>query len=152
MQNADIAKTFERLANLLELKGESTFKTQAYRKASRVIKQLPVDIDLMVREHKLKSIPGVGEAIAKKIEQLVTTGKMDLYERVKAEFPQGITDIMDTPHVGPRLAARFLSELHITTIDQLKEALEDGRVAAMPRVGGKTARKILDCIENDFNL
>ena len=146
MQNADIAKTFERLANLLELKGESPFKTQAYRKAARVIKQLPVDIGSMVREHQLKDIPGVGEAIAKKIEQLVITGKMDAYERVKAEFPQGIIDIMDVPHVGPRLAARFLSELHITSLDQLKEALEDGRIAAMPRVGAKTAQKILDCI------
>lgn len=147
MQNADIARTFERLANLLELKGESMFKIQAYRRAARVIKQLPADIGLMMREHTLKSIPGVGEAIARKIEQLATTGKMDAYERVKSEFPQGIIDIMDTPHVGPRLAARFLSELHITTIDQLKEALADGSVAAMPRVGAKTAQKILDCIE-----
>ncbi len=150
MQNADIARTFERLANFLELKGESPFKTQAYHRAARVIKQLPIDIETMVREHTLKTIPGVGEAIAKKIEQLVTTGKMDLYERVKAEFPQGIVDIMDMPHVGPKLAARFYSELHIATVDKLKEALEDGRVAAMPRVGAKTAQKILDCIENDL--
>ena len=149
MNNADIAKTFERLANLLELKGESSFKTQAYRKAARVIKQLPADIEILAREHKLKDIPGVGQAIAKKISQLVTTGKMDLYEKVSAEFPQGIIDIMDVPGIGPKLAARLFSGLHITNVNELRTAIEDGHVASLPRVGTKMAQNILHSIESD---
>lgn len=149
MQNADIAKIFERLANLLELKGESSFKTQAYRKAARVIKQLPADIERLSHEHKLKDIPGIGEAISKKITQLVTTGKMDLYEKVKAEFPQGIVDLMDVPGIGPKLAARLFSELHITNEEELKHAIEDGRVASLRRVGEKMAQNILRSIESN---
>jgi len=149
VQNADIAKTFERLANLLQLKGESSFKTQAYRKAAIVIKQLPADIELLSREHKLRDIPGIGEAISKKITQLVTEGKLDLYEKVRAEFPHSIIDLMDVPGIGPKLTARLFSELHITNIDELKDAIEDGRVASLPRVGTKMAQSILRSIKNN---
>jgi len=149
MNNADIATTFERLANLLELKGESSFKTQAYRKAARVIKQLSDDISLLASEHKLKGIPSVGEAIAKKITQIVTTGKMDLYEKISAEFPrQGIIDLMDIPGIGPKLTARLFSELHITNVDDLKTAIEDGRFAALPRISTKMAQNILHNIKS----
>ena len=147
MQNTDIAKTFERLANLLELKGESSFKTQAYRKAARVVKQLPADIELLAREHRLRDIPGIGEAISNKITRLVIEGKMDLYEKVKAEFPQGIIDIMDVPGIGPKLAARLYNDLHITNVDELTAAIEDGRVASLPRVGAKMAQNILNNIK-----
>ena len=150
MQNADIAETFERLANLLELKGESSFKTQAYHKAARVIKQLPTDIEQLAREYKLRDIPGIGEAISKKITQLVTTGKMDLYEKVRAEFPQGTIDLMDMPGIGPKLAARLYNELHVTNVDELKEAIEDDRLTSLPRVGAKMAQNILRSIENDL--
>ena len=149
MQNADIAAIFEKLANLLELKGESSFKTQAYRKAARVIKQLPVDIEQLAHERKLKDIPGMGEAIAKKITQLVTTGKIDLYERVRAEFPQGTIDLMDVPGIGPKLAALLYNELRITNVDELKHAIGDGRVASLPRVGTKMVQSILRSIENN---
>ena len=89
----------------------------------------------------------LGEAIAKKITQLVTTGKMDLYEKVRSEFPQGVIDLMEVPGIGPKLAARLYTELHITNIDELKSALWDGRVASLPRVGEKIAQNILRSIE-----
>jgi len=149
MQNADIAGTFERLANLLELKGESSFKTQAYRKAATVIKQLPTDIEQLARECKLGNIPGIGEAISKKITQIVTTGKMDLYEKVRTEFPQGIIDLMDVPGIGPKLAARLFNQLHITNVNELKTAIEDGHVASLRRVGAKMAQNILRSIETN---
>jgi len=147
MNNAAIAKIFTDLSNLLDIKGESSFKTQAYRKVAGVIKQLPIPIAQLLKKGKLKDIPGVGEAIAKKINQLVTTGKMDLYEKVRSEFPQGIIDFMEVPGIGPKLAARLYVELHITNIDELKSALWDGRVASLPRVGEKIAQNILRSIE-----
>ena len=93
MNNKQIAKVFEDIADLLELKGENSFKIRAYQKVVRSIEHLPVEIEQLVREDRLKEVPGVGEAINKKITELVTTGKLDLYEKLKAEFPEGISTL-----------------------------------------------------------
>ena len=88
MNNSEISQIFLDIAELLKLKKESIFKIRAYEKAARAIKELPVDVGQLVDEGKLKEIPGVGEAINKKIVELVTTGKLAFYERLKAEFPE----------------------------------------------------------------
>ncbi|MBA7486686.1 hypothetical protein ES707_22247 [subsurface metagenome] len=87
MKNSEIARVFQDIADLLELKKENVFKLRAYQKVARSIEQLPVEVEQLVAEDRLKEIPGVGEAITKKITELVTTGKLDFYERLKAEFP-----------------------------------------------------------------
>jgi DNA polymerase (family 10) len=87
MKNSEIAKVFQDIANLLELKGENPFKIRAYQKVARSIEHLPVEVERLVVEDKLREIPGVGEAIAKKITELVTTGHLGYYEKLKAEFP-----------------------------------------------------------------
>ncbi len=91
MNNKQIARVFEDIAGLLELKGENPFKIRAYQKVVRSIEHLPVELEQLVREDRLKEVPGVGEAINKKITELVTTGKLDYYEKLKAEFPEGIS-------------------------------------------------------------
>ena len=88
MKNSEIARVFQDIADLLELKGENPFKIRAYQKVVRSIEHLPVDVEQLVREDKLKEVPGVGEAITKKITELVTTGKLGFYEKLKAEFPE----------------------------------------------------------------
>ncbi len=85
MNNKEIAKVFQDIADLLELKGEDPFKIRAYQKVVRSIEHLPVEVEQLVAEDKLKKVPGVGEAITKKITELVTTGKLDFYEKLKAE-------------------------------------------------------------------
>ena len=90
MKNSDIAGVFQHIAGLLMLKKENIFKIRAYQKAARSIEELPVAVERLVAEDRLKGIPGVGEAINKKITELVTTGKLDYYEKLKAEFPEGI--------------------------------------------------------------
>jgi len=90
VKNSEVAKVFEDIADLLELKGENVFKVRAYQKAVRSIEHLPVEVEQLVVEDKLKGIPGVGEAITKKITELVTTGHLGYYEKLKAEFPEGI--------------------------------------------------------------
>jgi len=90
MKNSEIARVLADIADLLELKKENPFKIRAYQKAVRSIEQLPVEVAQLVAEDKLKEIPGVGEAIAKKITELVTTGKLDYYEKLKAEFPERV--------------------------------------------------------------
>ena len=87
MKNSEVAKVFQDIADLLELKNENVFKIRAYQKVVRAIEHLPVEVEQLVAEDRLREVPGVGEAITKKITELVTTGKLDYYERLKAEFP-----------------------------------------------------------------
>ena len=88
MNNSKIAEIFQDIAVLLELKGENPFKIRAYQKVARSIKRLPVEMEQLVAENRLKEVPGAGEAITKKIIELVTTDKLDYYEKLKSEFPE----------------------------------------------------------------
>ena len=88
MKNSEVAGVFQDIAVLLELKRENPFKIRAYQKVARSVKQLPIEVKQLVTEDRLKEVPGVGEAITKKITELVTTGKLDYYEKLKAEFPE----------------------------------------------------------------
>jgi DNA polymerase (family 10) len=148
MKNTAIAKVFSDIADLLELKGENQFKIRAYQKAARAIEHYPKEIRIMVDEGEdLKSIPGVGDAIAKKTTELVETGKLEYYEKLKAEFPEVITNLLDIPGIGPKTANKLCSELGITSVDSLEQAIKDGNVAKLFRLGEKTANNILQQIE-----
>ena len=89
MKNTEIAAVFDDIADLLMRQKDNIFKIRAYQKAARAIEELPVAVEQLVAEGRLKEIPGVGEAINTKITELVTTGKLQFYERLKAEFPEG---------------------------------------------------------------
>ena len=148
MTNAEVAKVFDEIADLLEMKGENQFKIRAYRQAALTIKKLPAEVERMVRnEEDLQEIPGIGDAIATKIEDLVKTGHVKVHDELMAQFPQGILDILNIPGVGPRTAMRFYVELGVKSPAELEQAIREGRVAAMQRMGEKTARKILSAIE-----
>lgn len=148
MRNTAIAKVFYDIGDLLELKGENPFKVRAYQRAARAIEHLPKEIEIMLREDQdLKAIPGVGEAIAKKITELVTTGKLEFYEKLRAEFPPGISTLLEIPGVGPKTAMRLSQELGIKSVEELEQAIRDGRVARLFRMGDKTAENILHQIE-----
>ena len=148
MKNTAIAKVFQDIADLLELKGENPFKIRAYQRAARTIEHLPKEMEIMLEEGEdLKNIPGVGEAIAKKTTELITTGKLGYYEDLKAEFPEGITTLLEIPGVGPKIAKRLSTELGIRSVDELEQAIKDGRVAEMFRLGDKTADNILHQIQ-----
>ncbi len=147
MNNKQIAKVFEDIADLLELKGENPFKIRAYQKVVRSIEHLPVELEQLVREDRLKEVPGVGEAITKKITELVTTGKLDYYEELKAEFPEGISTLFSIPGVGPKTAMLLSTELDIKTADELEAAIVGGEVARLYRMGDKTAENILHQIQ-----
>ncbi len=87
MTNAEIAAVFQDIARLLELKKENIFKIRAYRKVAQSIEQLSVEVEELCREGRLREIPGAGEAIIKKITEMVTTGRLEFYEKLKAELP-----------------------------------------------------------------
>lgn len=147
MKNSEVARVFQDIADLLELKGENPFKIRAYQKAVRSIEHLPVEVEQLVAEDKLKGIPGVGEAIARKTTELVTTGKLEYYEKLKAEFPDGISTLLDIPSVGPKTAMLLSSELGVRSVDELEAAIIAGRVASLPRMGDKITENILRHIQ-----
>jgi DNA polymerase (family 10) len=148
MKNADIARVFQDMADLLELKGENKFKIRAYERAARAIEYLPKEIEFMLEEGEdLQTIPGVGEAIAKKSIELVNTGKLRAYEELKSEFPEGVTRLLEIPGVGPKTANKLSTELNIQSVDELEKAIKDGRVAKLFRLGDKTAENILQQIQ-----
>ncbi len=88
MKNSEVARVFQDIAVLLELKRENPFKIRAYQKIARSIKHLAVEVEQLVTEDRLKEVPGAGEAITQKITELVITGKLDYYEELKSEFPE----------------------------------------------------------------
>jgi len=147
MKNSEIAKVFQDIADLLELKGENPFKIRAYQKVVRSIEHLPVEVEQLVAEDKLKEVPGVGEAITKKITELVTTGHLDYYEKLKADFPDGISTLLDIPGIGPKTAMLLSSELGIRSVDELEAAIVGGKVASLPRMGDKITENILHHIQ-----
>lgn len=89
MKNAEVAKVFRDIAGLLEMKKENPFKIRAYRRAADTIERLPTELEQLAKEDRLKEVPGVGEAIARKISELVMTGKLEYHRKLKAEFSEG---------------------------------------------------------------
>ena len=142
--NEEIAELFENLGLMLEMQGESVFKIRAYQRAARTIEGLSFPIAKAALDgEKLTGIPGIGKAISEKISELVTTGQVKTYERVKAELPQGALDLLTIPGIGPKTAVLIGTELGITTVEEVEQAAMDGRLAKLPRMGKKAAEGIL---------
>jgi len=148
MKNSEVATVFQDIADLLELKGDNVFKIRAYQRAARAIEHHPRELKIMIDEEEdLQGIPGVGEAIAKKVTELIMTGKLGYYENLKAEFPQGVTNLLTIPGIGPKTANKLSSELGVSSADELERAINEGRVAQLLRLGEKTADNILHQIQ-----
>ncbi len=147
MENIEVAWIFRELADLVEISGDNPFKARAYRAAAHTIENLPVPLAQLEAEGKLREIPGVGEAIAKKIGEILATGTVSLLERLRKQIPPGLIEITAIPGVGPKLAHTFYNELGIATTAQLREAAGAHRLRELRGVGVKLEQKILRGIE-----
>ena len=146
--NDEIAQLFQNLGALLEMKGDSAFKIRAYRRAADTIHQLTVPLAQAVQDgQKLTGIPGIGKAISDKIHEMVTTGKVQTYERAKSEVPEGALDLLAIPGIGPKTAMLIGTELGISTVEGVEQAAADGRLATLPRMGKRAADSILRHIQ-----
>ncbi len=147
--NEDIAQVFENMAALLEFKGDAVFKIRAYQRASRTIDHLPFSLAQALNDGMdLKAIPGIGDAISKKIKEFIDTNQVQALERLKSELPDGILDLMELPGVGPRTAAIIVKELGVTSLEDMEKAAMDGSLAVLPRMGDKSAEVILEFIRS----
>lgn len=146
MDNIQIAEMFNRMARLLEFKGENHFKTRAYTNAARSIKGLDEELKVLYKEGDIDSIPGVGEALKGKIAEMLETGTFDAYERTLKEIPKGIIDVMNIPGIGPKTARQFYEKLGVASVYELSRAAREHRIRRLPRMGEKQEEKIIRSI------
>jgi DNA polymerase (family 10) len=148
MNNRELADTFTLIADLLEIKGEIIYKTLAYRKAAESLISLGRDVNQYWKEGKLKEIPGVGQAIADKIDELLRTGKLEFLEKLEAEVPPGLAGWLQIPGMGPKKAALIWHELGLTKLSELEQAARDGQLRDLPGMGEKSEAQIAAGIES----
>jgi DNA polymerase (family 10) len=147
VNNPQVVEIFQGIAGLLEIKGEQRFTVVAYQRVARTIDKLPTELEQMLRDGQdLKAIPGIGKAISQKISELVSTGKLDFFERLRSEFPDGILEVMRVPGIGPKTAKKLWDELGVTSVAQLEGAILNGSLASLPRMGAKKAESILQAL------
>ena len=144
MNNRQLAETFTLIANLLEIKGEIIYKTLAYRKASESLMSLGREASEYWKEGKLEDIPGVGKAIAEKIDELLSTGKLEFLEKLKKEVPEELATWLAVPSLGPKKIAMIWKTLGITTLPELEAAARAGKLRDMPGMGAKSESAILE--------
>jgi DNA polymerase (family 10) len=149
MTKNEIADVLAEIGTLMELKGENPFKVRAYSAGARAIETLERDeFEKLVADGQLQSVKGIGEALAAKIDELHSTGRLEFLDKLKASIEPGLVDMLKIPGLGPKKIAALGRELKVTSIAQLEAACKDGRVAALAGFGEKTQEKILTGIHN----
>ena len=147
MDKNQLANLLDEVATLLELKeGSNPFEVRAYQNAARSITALDGDIEQLVREGKLKGVPGLGSTIIKRIEEVIDTGHMALYDELVATTPAIKLEMLRIQGVGPKKVNAIYDQLHVTSIAELEQACKEGKVAKLPGFGKKTQDNILQGI------
>lgn len=147
MKNQDVADIFNEIADMLDILGEETFRILSYRRAARQLEAMTEDVEDWVRNGRAGSIPGVGAALAEKIEEYVTTSQVGYHEELKAKFPPGVLDLLRVRGIGPKRVKVLWQELGVTDLETLKQAAKTHRLSRLKGFGEKTEEKILRSIE-----
>ncbi len=147
MTKSQIAEVLQEIATLLELKDENPFKIRAYANAARSLETFGGNLSDLQDEEALAKIPGIGKAIAAKIKELSATGSLKYVEELRAEFPAAILELFSISGLGAKKIKALYEQLHVSSIEQLREACESGRVAQLPGFGETTQTKICTAIE-----
>ena len=147
MDKEKVAEVLVEIGVLLELKGENPFKTRAYANAARALELLTEPLQKLVAENRLGEIKGIGEALQKKICELVNTGKLPYYDELKASFPPGLFALLQIPGLGPKKVKALFEKLKISCVEDLQKACAEGRIAGLDGFGEKTQAKIIEGIK-----
>ena len=143
MKNFEVARQFELMADILELKGENPFRIRAYRRAAQNLESLSEEIEAVAREERLEDIPGIGADLAGKIQEYLRTGKIKEIAAASKGIPRGVVELMNIPGVGPRTARLLHEREHITGIGQLEKLASKGGLRGLPGIQAKTEQNIL---------
>ena len=152
MDNELIARRFYRLAALMELRGDDPFRWRSYRNAAEAIEVWPTPLKEIAEKEGvtgLQEIPGVGKAIAGKVIELLTRGTFDAWERLTAETPESVLDLMEIPGIGPKTAALLHQRFKVSSIAELKTFVAGGGLDMVDGIGPKTAEKIKEALEDN---
>ena len=146
MNKDQAAEILGNIATLLELKGENPFKSRAYSSAARTLETMTESLETLVAEKRLGEVKGFGDALQQKITELVTTGRLQYYEELKASIPAGLVAMLEMPGLGPKKIKSLNDELGIESVEQLEAACKEGKVAGLKGFGEKTQANILEGI------
>ena len=146
MKNQEIVRIFNDIADLLEIKGENPFRIRAYRRAALNIESLSTDI-ASTRKDELMKIPGIGQDLARKILEYIQTGKMQAYEDLKKEVPEGLSGLLSVPSLGPKTAKLLFEKLQVKDLDDLARLAREHKLIGLPGIKEKTEENIIKGIE-----
>ncbi|HAG50132.1 MAG TPA: DNA polymerase/3'-5' exonuclease PolX, partial [Deltaproteobacteria bacterium] len=149
MENADIAKIFEEIADLLEIKNDNPFRVRSYRNAALIIGGFPESMRSIVErdEKELENIKGIGKSIHEKIVEIVKTGKCQFHDELLKELPPGLLELLEVSGIGPKKVQLLYEKLGIQSVDELENAAKKGKLRDLPHMGEKTEEKILKAIQ-----
>ena len=149
MNNDAIARRFYRLAALMEVRGDDPFRWRSYRNAAEAIEVWPTQLKEIVDKEGvagLQEIPGVGKAIAGKVIDLLNKGTFDAWERLTAETPETVLDLMEIPGIGPKTAAQLHQRFKVSSLPELKAFVASGGLDMVDGIGAKTAERIKEAL------
>jgi len=150
MNNEAIARRFHRLAALMEIRGDDPFRLRSYRNAAEAIDVWPTPLKEIADAEGvagLQTIPGVGKAIAGKVVELLERGSFDAWDRLTAETPETILDLLEIQGIGPKTAAMLHQKFKVSSLDDMKKFVAGGGLDLVDGIGPKTAEKIKESLE-----
>ena len=145
MDNEEIARRFNRMASLMEVRGEDSFRVRSYRMAAEAIETWPTPMQKIAAQDGLPGlleIPGVGKALAGKIVELVETRTFAAWEKLTAETPETVLDLLELPGVGPKTAATLHQKFKISSLDELRSFVAGSGLEMVDGIGPKSAERI----------
>ena len=142
MTNDEISEVFRNIGNLLQIKGDDSFRARIYDRAAETIEELSADLYTLAEEGKLRSIPGIGKAIEQKTIEMLETGRCRFYDNLIQEMGPDVIDLLAIRGVGVKTAGRFYQELGVKSLSDLRAAIDTDRLKQMKRMGAKTIASI----------
>lgn len=146
MINAELARVFERIADLMEIEGEDAFRINSYRRAARTLKDASEDVAALAAENRLTDLPGIGKGTAQRIQQYLSSGHIDVLDELEKKVPEGLPALLEIPGMGPKKVALAHEKLGVKDLTDLKRVIGSGELAGLPGLGAQSVKKIAEGI------